>query len=116
MRINNRLLTIVSNVAILIGVTLGIFGIVRGGSLFLAVGTAGRINQGSGAAKLVSQIGNIPGLMPGCAKIALNAGPLMVWNIPKKNGSWMSSGKHPPSGLALFSLQTRRISCCNFSG
>ncbi|CAB4782979.1 unannotated protein [freshwater metagenome] len=41
MRINNRLLTIVSNVAILIGVTLGIFGIVRGGSLFLAVGTAG---------------------------------------------------------------------------
>jgi hypothetical protein len=28
-------------VAILIGVTLGIFGIVRGGSLFLAVGTAG---------------------------------------------------------------------------
>jgi hypothetical protein len=41
MRINDRVLTIVSNVIIVIGIALGIFGIVRGGSLFIAVGTAG---------------------------------------------------------------------------
>jgi hypothetical protein len=41
MRINNKTLTISSNVIILFGITLGIFGIVRGGSLFIAVGTAG---------------------------------------------------------------------------
>lgn len=41
MRINDRVLTIVSNVIIVIGIALGIFGIVRGGSLFIAAGTAG---------------------------------------------------------------------------
>jgi hypothetical protein len=41
MRINDRVLTIVSNVIIVIGIALGIFGVVRGGSLFIAVGTAG---------------------------------------------------------------------------
>jgi len=41
MRITDRLLTLVSNGIVLVGITLGIFGIVRGGSLFIAVGTAG---------------------------------------------------------------------------
>jgi hypothetical protein len=41
MQLNNRVLTGVSNAAILIGIALGIAGIVRGGSLFIAVGTAG---------------------------------------------------------------------------
>jgi len=41
MRINDRLLTITSNGVILTGIGLGVFGIVRGGSLFIAVGTAG---------------------------------------------------------------------------
>jgi hypothetical protein len=41
MRINDRALTIISNVIILIGISLGVLGIVRGGSLFIAVGTAG---------------------------------------------------------------------------
>ena len=41
MRISERVLTIVSNVIIVIGIALGIFGIVRGGSLFIAIGTAG---------------------------------------------------------------------------
>jgi len=41
MRINDRLLTIASNVVILIGIALGIFGAVRVASLFIAVGTAG---------------------------------------------------------------------------
>ena len=41
MQLSNRLLTIISNVAILVGIALGIGGIVRGGSLFIAVGTAG---------------------------------------------------------------------------
>jgi fucose permease len=36
MRINDRLLTLASNVAILIGIALGIFGVVRGASLFIA--------------------------------------------------------------------------------
>ena len=41
MHVTNRLLGIASNTAIVIGVALGIAGIVRGGSLFIAVGTAG---------------------------------------------------------------------------
>ena len=41
MQLSNRLLTIISNVAILVGIALGIGGIVRGGSLFIAAGTAG---------------------------------------------------------------------------
>ena len=41
MRINDRLLTRTSNALILIGITLGLVGIVRGGSLFIALGTAG---------------------------------------------------------------------------
>ena len=41
MRISNRLLILVSNVSVVIGIALGIFGIVRGGSLFIALGTAG---------------------------------------------------------------------------
>ena len=41
MQLSNRLLAIISNCAILIGIALGIGGIVRGGSLFIAVGTAG---------------------------------------------------------------------------
>ena len=41
MQLSNRLLTIASNISIVIGVALGIGGIVRGGSLFIAVGTAG---------------------------------------------------------------------------
>jgi hypothetical protein len=41
MRISDRLLTIASNVVILIGIALGIFGAVRVASLFIAVGTAG---------------------------------------------------------------------------
>jgi len=41
MQLTNRLLSIISNTAIGIGVVLGMVGIVRGGSLFIAVGTAG---------------------------------------------------------------------------
>ena len=41
MQLNNRVLTGVSNAAILIGIALGIGGIVRGGSLFIAAGTLG---------------------------------------------------------------------------
>ena len=41
MRINDRLLTLLGNLLIVTGVALGIFGVVRGGSLFIAVGTAG---------------------------------------------------------------------------
>ena len=41
MRVSNRLLSIASNVAIVIGVALGVSGVVRGGSIFIAVGTAG---------------------------------------------------------------------------
>ena len=41
MQLNNRLLSIASYVAVLIGVVLGASGVVRGGSLFIAVGTAG---------------------------------------------------------------------------
>ena len=41
MQLNERLLSIVSYAAVLVGVVLGASGIVRGGSLFIAVGTAG---------------------------------------------------------------------------
>lgn len=41
MQLNSRLLSIISYAAVLIGVSLGASGIVRGGSLFIAVGTAG---------------------------------------------------------------------------
>ena len=41
MQLNNRLLSIASYAAVLIGVVLGASGVVRGGSLFIAVGTAG---------------------------------------------------------------------------
>ena len=41
MQLNNRILTIVSYAAVLIGVVLGASGIVRGGSLFIAAGTMG---------------------------------------------------------------------------
>jgi hypothetical protein len=41
MRINDRFLTIASNAVVAIGIALGIFGIVRVASLFIAVGTAG---------------------------------------------------------------------------
>jgi hypothetical protein len=41
MQLNNRLLGVVSYGLALTGVVLGVLGIVRGGSLFIAVGTAG---------------------------------------------------------------------------
>ena len=41
MQLNNRLLSLVSYVLVLTGVILGVLGVVRGGSLFIAVGTAG---------------------------------------------------------------------------
>ena len=41
MQLNNRILSIVSYAAVLIGVALGASGIVRGGSLFIAAGTIG---------------------------------------------------------------------------
>ena len=41
MQLNNRILSTVSYVAVLIGVVLGATGIVRGGSLFIAAGTLG---------------------------------------------------------------------------
>jgi hypothetical protein len=41
MQLNNRLLGVVSYGLVLTGVVLGVLGIVRGGSLFIAVGTAG---------------------------------------------------------------------------
>jgi hypothetical protein len=41
MQLNNRLLGLISYGLVLTGVVLGIFGAVRGGSLFIAVGTAG---------------------------------------------------------------------------
>jgi hypothetical protein len=41
MQLNNRLLTLVSYGLVLTGVVLGVLGVVRGGSLFIAVGTAG---------------------------------------------------------------------------
>jgi len=41
MQLNNRLLSLVSYGLVLTGVILGVLGVVRGGSLFIAVGTAG---------------------------------------------------------------------------
>ena len=41
MQLNDRLLTVASYVAVLIGVVLGASGVVRGGSLFIAAGTVG---------------------------------------------------------------------------
>jgi len=40
-QLNNRILSTISYVAVLIGVVLGASGIVRGGSLFIAAGTLG---------------------------------------------------------------------------
>ena len=41
MQLINRLVPVFSYVAVLIGIVLGASGVVRGGSLFIAVGTAG---------------------------------------------------------------------------
>ena len=41
MQLNDRLQTLVSYAAVVIGVVLGASGVVRGGSLFIAAGTAG---------------------------------------------------------------------------
>ena len=41
MQLTGRLLSAFSNAAIIVGIALGIGGIVRGGSLFIAAGTAG---------------------------------------------------------------------------
>ena len=41
MQLNDRLISILSYAAVLIGVALGASGIVRGGSLFIAAGTLG---------------------------------------------------------------------------
>ncbi|MDA2962377.1 MAG: hypothetical protein O3A27_01265 [Actinomycetota bacterium] len=41
MQLTDRLLGIVSSVSILIGIGLGMGGLVRGGSIFIAVGTVG---------------------------------------------------------------------------
>lgn len=41
MQLNLRLLSTISYAAVLIGITLGASGVVRGGSLFIAAGTAG---------------------------------------------------------------------------
>ena len=41
MQLNARLLSLTSYALVIIGVVLGVSGVVRGGSLFIAVGTAG---------------------------------------------------------------------------
>lgn len=41
MQLTDRLLGIISNVAVLVGIAFGIGGFVRVGSIFIAVGTAG---------------------------------------------------------------------------
>jgi len=41
MQLTHRLLNIISSAAILIGIALGVGGVVRGGSLFIAAGVAG---------------------------------------------------------------------------
>jgi hypothetical protein len=41
MQLNDRLLSLASYALVIIGVVLGVSGVVRGGSLFIAVGTAG---------------------------------------------------------------------------
>lgn len=51
MQLNKRALNGVTTAAILIGIALGIGGIVRGGSLFIAVGTAGVAFKARGSRK-----------------------------------------------------------------
>jgi hypothetical protein len=41
MQLNLRLISIISYAAVIIGIALGASGVVRGGSLFIAAGTAG---------------------------------------------------------------------------
>lgn len=41
MQLNSRLISVFSYASVLIGIALGTSGVVRGGSLFIAVGTAG---------------------------------------------------------------------------
>jgi hypothetical protein len=41
MQLNERLISLLSYGAVTLGIVLGTFGIVRGGSLFIALGTAG---------------------------------------------------------------------------
>jgi hypothetical protein len=41
MQLNDRLLSLASYALVIIGVVLGVSGVVRGGSLFIAVGTVG---------------------------------------------------------------------------
>jgi hypothetical protein len=41
MQLNERLVSLLSYGAVALGIALGAFGIVRGGSLFIALGTAG---------------------------------------------------------------------------
>ena len=41
MQLNERLISLLSYGAVTLGIALGAFGIVRGGSLFIALGTAG---------------------------------------------------------------------------
>lgn len=41
MQLNERLISLMSYGAVSMGIALGAFGIVRGGSLFIAIGTAG---------------------------------------------------------------------------
>jgi hypothetical protein len=51
MQLTDRLLSAFSNAAIIVGIALGIGGIVRGGSLFIALGTAGVALKGRNARK-----------------------------------------------------------------
>ncbi|CAB4656920.1 unannotated protein [freshwater metagenome] len=51
MQLTNRLIAGFSNAAIIIGIALGIGGIVRGGSIFIAVGTAGIAFKARGSRK-----------------------------------------------------------------
>jgi hypothetical protein len=51
MQLTNRLIAGFSNAAIIIGIALGIGGIVRGGSIFIAVGTAGVAFKSRGSRK-----------------------------------------------------------------
>lgn len=41
MQLNDRILAVASYIAVLVGVLLGVSGVVRGGSLFIAAGTVG---------------------------------------------------------------------------
>lgn len=51
MQLTNRLISIVSNITVIIGITLGIFGLVRAGSLFVAVGVASIALKARGSLK-----------------------------------------------------------------